>query len=69
VREIPVADIYRNDPVFRQLRDASLLRGRCGVCDYRDLCTGGSRARAYALTGDYLAEEPFCAYEPAGATV
>ena len=64
IREGDIIDIYRNAPVFRELRDRSLLKGKCGVCGYRDAC-GGSRARAYAVTGDHLAEEPFCAYEPA----
>jgi MoaA/NifB/PqqE/SkfB family radical SAM enzyme len=56
-----VTDIYRDAPVFRELRDPSLLHGRCGVCEFNELC-GGSRARSYAMTDDYLAEEPFCAY-------
>ena len=63
IRETDIIDIYRNAPVFRELRDRTLLEGKCGVCGFRDAC-GGSRARAYAMTGDYLAEEPFCAYEP-----
>ncbi|MDN5569691.1 MAG: TIGR04053 family radical SAM/SPASM domain-containing protein [Propionibacteriaceae bacterium] len=62
IREDDIIDIYRNAPVFRELRDRTLLKGKCGVCGYRDAC-GGSRARAYAMTGDHLAEEPFCAYE------
>jgi radical SAM protein len=65
VRKQPVSDIYRNSPVFRQLRDASLLKGRCGRCEFRETCSGGSRARAFALTGDYLAEDPLCGYQPA----
>ncbi len=63
VREKPIAEIYRDAPLFRELRDPSLLKGRCGRCEYRRIC-GGSRARAYSLTGDYLAEEPCCIYEP-----
>jgi radical SAM protein len=58
-----VVDVYQNSPVFRALRDADALGGKCGHCEYRRIC-GGSRARAYALTGDYLAEEPLCAYIP-----
>jgi AdoMet-dependent heme synthase len=58
-------EIYRNAPLFRQLRDRSLLKGKCGICDFRQVC-GGSRARAYAVTGDWLAAEPFCAYEAGG---
>jgi radical SAM protein with 4Fe4S-binding SPASM domain len=55
--------VYRHHRVFRELRDPDRLRGKCGRCDYRALC-GGSRARAYAMTGDYLGEEPCCPYEP-----
>jgi len=64
VRTVDLVDVYRNSPLFRQLRDRSLLRGKCGVCEYRDVC-GGSRARAYALTGDYLESEPYCTHVPA----
>lgn len=63
VRETPIAEIYRRSPLFRELRDPSLLKGRCGRCEYRRVC-GGSRARAFALTGDHLAEEPCCIYQP-----
>jgi len=59
----PLADIYQSSPLFRALRDTSQLKGKCGICDFKDLC-GGSRARAYALTGDPLAEEPCCAFMP-----
>lgn len=67
VRQRPVWDIYRHHPVFRELRQFDRLKGKCGRCEFRDLCSGGSRARAYAVSGDYLAEEPFCAYQPQGA--
>ncbi|HBL16966.1 MAG: hypothetical protein A2X36_00530 [Elusimicrobia bacterium GWA2_69_24] len=63
IREKGLADIYRNAPIFRDLRDPSLLKGKCGACEYGAAC-GGSRARAYAMTGDYLATDPFCAYVP-----
>ena len=63
IRENSLREIYRTHPVFRELRDPRLLKGKCGICGFRDLC-GGSRARAFAMTGDYLAEEPFCAFEP-----
>jgi radical SAM protein with 4Fe4S-binding SPASM domain len=63
VRESSLLEIYRSHPVFLELRNPSLLKGKCNFCEYRDIC-GGSRARAFAMTGDYLAEEPFCAYEP-----
>jgi len=65
VRKQSIVDIYRDSPLFRELRDPDLLRGKCGVCEFRKVC-GGSRARAYAVYGDYLAEEPFCVYEPRG---
>lgn len=64
VRETPLAEIYRDHPVLRQIRAAE-FGGRCGRCEYADLC-GGSRARAYASTGDPLAEDSACPYEPAG---
>jgi radical SAM protein with 4Fe4S-binding SPASM domain len=65
VRTHELLDVYRDSPVFRQLRNPALLKGKCGRCEFNDLC-GGSRARAHALTGDYLAEEPLCAYQPGG---
>jgi AdoMet-dependent heme synthase len=61
-----VVEVYRNHPVFKDLRDPSLLKGKCGVCSYRDVC-GGQRGRAYGLTGDYLQTDPACAYEPEAA--
>jgi radical SAM protein len=63
VRKDRVADIYRNAPLFQSLHDPTQFEGRCGVCEYRALC-GGSRARAYGATGNPLAEDPFCLYEP-----
>jgi radical SAM protein with 4Fe4S-binding SPASM domain len=64
VRTHDLLDVYRNAPLFRQLRDRNLLKGKCGVCEYREVC-GGCRARAYAMTGDYLESEPTCAHVPA----
>src|SRR5690606_26992992 len=61
VRTGDLVDVYRNAELFRTLRDRSQFRGKCGVCEYLKVC-GGSRARAYAVTGDYLAAEPFCAH-------
>ena len=61
----PVA-LYRDSGLFRALRRPDLFGGRCGRCEYRDAC-GGSRARAWAATGDPLAEDPLCAYEPVPA--
>jgi radical SAM protein len=63
IRETPLGDIYRNAPVFKALRDTSRLEGKCGACEYKEIC-GGSRARAYALTGNPLAPEPCCIYQP-----
>ena len=63
VREQSLVDIYRNAPLFRRLRDTNELKGKCGSCDFRDVC-GGSRARAYAINNDPLAEDPSCVYQP-----
>ncbi len=68
VRRDRIADIYRNAPVFQSLHDSTQFHGRCGVCEYHALC-GGSRARAYEATGDPLAEDPFCIYQPAASLV
>jgi radical SAM protein with 4Fe4S-binding SPASM domain len=64
VRRDSLAEVYRTAPLFLRLRDEDQLGGKCGACEYRKIC-GGSRARAYATTGDYLAEDPRCVYEPA----
>jgi radical SAM protein len=58
----PVA-LYRDSELFRALRSAERFGGRCGRCEYRETC-GGSRARAWAATGDVLGEDPLCLYEP-----
>jgi radical SAM protein with 4Fe4S-binding SPASM domain len=58
-----LVDVYQNHPLFRSLRDADQLKGKCGRCEFRELC-GGSRARSFAMTGDPLAAEPDCAYVP-----
>ncbi len=63
VRTESLSIIYRESPIFQQLRDPEQLGGKCGACEFRHLC-GGSRARAYAVTGDPLAEEPCCSYIP-----
>jgi heme b synthase len=65
VREQPFADIWRGSPLFAELRDLDALKGKCGACEYKRVC-GGCRARAYERTGDYLAEEPYCSYQPRG---
>ena len=64
VRDRPFSELYAHAPLFKAFRDPSSLGGDCGACEFRALC-GGCRARAYAATGDPLAEEPDCAYEPA----
>jgi radical SAM protein len=63
VRSASLVDIYRNAPLFRGLRDPNRLEGRCGACAYHALC-GGSRARAFGLTGNPFAEDPACAFQP-----
>ena len=63
LRKQPFAEIWENSVVFNQLRDVNNLKGKCGCCEFRNICMG-CRARAYAATGNYLDEEPFCVYEP-----
>ena len=63
IREKSLAEIYRNAPIFKALRNTGRLEGKCGACEFKEIC-GGSRARAYALTGDPLAQEPCCIYQP-----
>ena len=63
LRKQSLAELYRHSPVFVSLRDSKNLRGKCGICEFREVC-GGSRARAYALTGDVFAEEPCCVWQP-----
>jgi radical SAM protein len=58
-----LTDVYRNSHLFRTLRDTDQREGKCGICEYKKVC-GGSRSRAYAFTGDYLAEDPRCVYQP-----
>jgi AdoMet-dependent heme synthase len=63
VRRQSLTELYRQSPLFMSLRDSSNLKGKCRVCEFREIC-GGSRARAYALTGDLFAEEPCCIWQP-----
>lgn len=63
IRSHSLADLYRNSPLFKELRSTANLKGKCGRCEYREIC-GGSRARSHAMTGDMFAEEPCCVYEP-----
>lgn len=66
VRETTLAEAYRNSSPFRLLRDVDQLEGKCGECEFKRLC-GGSRSRAMAATGSYLASDPRCVYQPAVA--
>jgi len=66
ILETTLAQIWHGSKDLARMRDSSGLEGKCGICDYREVC-GGCRARAYALTGNYMAQEPFCAYIPPGA--
>jgi len=66
VRTGSLVDIYRNSDVFRALHSPEQFHGKCGACEYSHIC-GGSRARAFAYTGDALGTDPFCPYEPASA--
>jgi radical SAM protein with 4Fe4S-binding SPASM domain len=63
LKEQKFADIWRDAEVFRQLRKTDNLEGKCGCCEFRNVCMG-CRARAYAASGNYLGEEPFCIYQP-----
>lgn len=65
IRVQPLGNIYRESPLFRNLRDTSKLEGKCGACEFKQIC-GGSRARAYALTGSPYAEESCCSYVTKG---
>jgi radical SAM protein with 4Fe4S-binding SPASM domain len=56
--------IWQTSPLLREIRDTGHYHGKCGWCDYRDVC-GGCRARSFAINGDHLGEEPFCLYHPA----
>jgi radical SAM protein with 4Fe4S-binding SPASM domain len=67
LRHTSLAEIWQSSEFFAELREPGLLEGKCGRCGYAIVC-GGCRARAYGSTGDYLAEEPFCAYQPGGRT-
>jgi len=68
VREQSLKEIYTESKIFKELKDPDKLKGKCGVCEFRYIC-GGSRARAYAMTGDYLAPEPRCVYQPKKSTL
>jgi len=63
VTQTPFHEIWEHSKVFQDLRNFSALKGKCGRCEYKRVC-GGCRARAYEATGDYMAEEPLCSYQP-----
>jgi AdoMet-dependent heme synthase len=63
LRQQTFVDIWENSTVFHELRDTSGLKGKCGCCEFRNVCMG-CRARAFAATGDFMDEEPFCVYQP-----
>jgi len=67
IRHESLSAIYRESPLFQGLRDTSKLEGKCGACEFKEIC-GGSRARAFALTGNPHGEEPCCSYVPRGYT-
>lgn len=63
VKTTNIRDIWNSSAIFTNLRDSSLLEGKCGVCEYKKVCEG-CRARAFYDTGNYMAEEPYCIYQP-----
>jgi len=63
ILETSLSDIWHKSEDLANMRDTSKLGGKCGVCEYREIC-GGCRARAFSVKGDYMAEEPFCSYLP-----
>jgi radical SAM protein with 4Fe4S-binding SPASM domain len=67
VKDAGFRHLYQSSPLLRSLRDPAQFHGKCGVCEFRDVC-GGSRSHAYAVTGDVLASDPTCVHEPAART-
>lgn len=65
VREQSFREIWETSPILQELRDLNQLKGRCGICEFKELC-GGCRCRAYTAYGDYLQEDPACTYQPTG---
>jgi radical SAM protein with 4Fe4S-binding SPASM domain len=63
IRQQTFAQVWQDSPLFNCLRNIANIKGKCGTCEYKRVC-GGCRARAYESTGDYLAAEPYCVYEP-----
>jgi len=68
LRDMTLAEAYRQTSLFRRLRRPELLKGRCGRCEFREIC-GGSRSRAFGLTGDAFETDPWCSYEPLARAV
>ena len=68
VKKESLVDVYRQSDVFMKLRDSANLKGKCGVCEFRELC-GGSRSRAWSVTGDAFASDPICTYMPVAAAI
>ena len=63
LKQQSLSQVWQTSPLFLQLRNLSNIKGKCGVCEFKKVC-GGCRARAYEMSGDYLAEEPCCIYQP-----
>ena len=63
IRKQSFKEVWETAPLFKDMRDFKAYKGKCGACEYVNVC-GGCRARAYAMTGDYMAEEPFCSHVP-----
>lgn len=63
LRKQTFRDVWEKSPLFNELRDLTQLDGKCGYCEFKQVCMG-CRARAFGITGDYMDEEPFCIYEP-----
>ena len=63
IRATRLTEIWDESPDLARMRDAGALEGKCGRCEFKQVC-GGCRARAFGMTGNYLGEEPFCAYRP-----
>jgi AdoMet-dependent heme synthase len=68
VKKESLVDIYRSSDLFTNLRNSSNLKGKCGICEFRELC-GGSRSRAWSLTGDMYESDPTCTYQPRALAV
>jgi len=67
IKKQPFGEIWRDSPLFQQLRDLRAIKGKCGACEYKLVC-GGCRARALETSGDHLGSEPYCIYQPRGVT-